>query len=138
MEGSVHGSTIAEVASTYGISYRTLRFYEQKGFLQPLRVGATRVYTSRDRIRLELILKGKKLGFSLEEIWHLVLGPSTTKILGEDDVRDFVSLLSVAEVNARLQDLQKRRLAVDAAILELREALAMMKASSVVRLEVTA
>ena len=138
MEGSAHGSTIAEVASTYGIIYRTLRFYEQKGFLQPLRFGATRVYTSRDRIRLELILKGKKLGFSLEEIWHLVLSPSTTKILAEDDVRDFVSLLSVAEVSARLQDLQKRRLAVDAAILELREALAVMKASSVVRLEVTA
>src|SRR5690606_3753083 len=59
---------IADLAKEIGISTRTIRFYEAKGLLSPERVGATRVFRRRDRARLILILRGKRLGFSLRDI----------------------------------------------------------------------
>jgi DNA-binding transcriptional MerR regulator len=59
---------IADLASEFGISTRAIRFYEAKGLLSPERVGATRVFRRRDRARLILILRGKRLGFSLRDI----------------------------------------------------------------------
>jgi len=59
---------IADLASEFGISTRTIRFYEAKGLLAPERVGSTRVFRRRDRARLMLILRGKRLGFSLKDI----------------------------------------------------------------------
>ena len=64
--------TISQLAEEYGVTLRTLRHYEELGLLAPQRVGATRVYHQRDRIRLELILRGKRLGFSLPEIRTIV------------------------------------------------------------------
>jgi DNA-binding transcriptional MerR regulator len=61
-------STVNEVAEDLGVTPRALRFYEAKGLLTPQRVGTTRVYTRRDRARLQLILRGKRLGFSLADI----------------------------------------------------------------------
>jgi DNA-binding transcriptional MerR regulator len=58
----------AELASDAGVSVRTVRFYEERELLQPRRVGSTRVYSGRDAARLSLILRGKRLGFSLSEI----------------------------------------------------------------------
>jgi len=60
--------TVTELAEDLGITARAVRFYETKGLIKPQRVGATRVYTHRDRGRLKLILRGKRLGFSLAEI----------------------------------------------------------------------
>ncbi|MCR9257662.1 MAG: MerR family DNA-binding transcriptional regulator [Alphaproteobacteria bacterium] len=60
--------TVTQLAEEFGITARTIRFYEQKGLIYPGRAGATRVYTKRDRARLALILRGKRLGFSLGEI----------------------------------------------------------------------
>lgn len=60
--------TVNEIAGELGVTPRALRFYETKGLLLPLRAGTTRVYTRRDRGRLMLILRGKRLGFSLSEI----------------------------------------------------------------------
>ncbi|MGB0847051.1 MAG: MerR family transcriptional regulator [Thiolinea sp.] len=60
--------TISELGDEFGISTRTIRFYEDKELLQPQRVGINRVYNYRDRARLQLILRGKRLGFSLNEI----------------------------------------------------------------------
>ncbi|MEJ2226636.1 MAG: MerR family DNA-binding transcriptional regulator [Alphaproteobacteria bacterium] len=60
--------SITDLAHELGITPRTLRFYEDKGLLTPQRVGGTRVYLQRDRARLILILRGKRLGFSLKEI----------------------------------------------------------------------
>ena len=54
---------IADLAREFGISTRTIRFYEAKGLLNPERVGSTRVFRRRDRARLILILRGKRLGF---------------------------------------------------------------------------
>src|SRR5690606_41139111 len=60
--------TIGELAREFGITARTIRFYEDKGLLSPLRDGQKRLYRRRDRTRLRLILRGKRLGFSLREI----------------------------------------------------------------------
>jgi DNA-binding transcriptional MerR regulator len=60
--------SITELARELGVTPRTLRFYEDKGLLKPQRVGGTRVYVQRDRARLIIILRGKRLGFSLKEI----------------------------------------------------------------------
>ncbi len=64
--------TISTLAEAYGVTLRTLRHYEELGLLSPERVGTARVYHQRDRIRLELILRGKRLGFSLGEIAVIV------------------------------------------------------------------
>lgn len=60
--------SITELADAFGITPRTIRFYESKGLLAPQRAGSTRVYNYRDRARLILILRGKRLGFSLDDI----------------------------------------------------------------------
>lgn len=59
---------IGELASEFDVTLRTLRFYENKGLLEPRRIGTTRLYSRRDRARLKLILMGKRLGFSLHDI----------------------------------------------------------------------
>ena len=60
--------TVTELAAELGVTPRAIRFYEDKGLIDPARVGATRVYTPRERARMLLILRGKRLGFSLAEI----------------------------------------------------------------------
>ncbi len=60
--------TVTQLARDLGITARTIRFYEDKGLITPQRAGSTRVYTGRDRARMILILRGKRLGFSLREI----------------------------------------------------------------------
>jgi DNA-binding transcriptional MerR regulator len=60
--------TIGELAAEFGISTRAIRFYEAEGLLAPLRQGSKRLYRRRDRTRLTLILRGKRLGFTLSEI----------------------------------------------------------------------
>ena len=64
--------TIREMCDTYDVTPRTLRFYEAKELLSPLRDGQKRLFTRRDRGRLKLILRGKRFGFSLEEIRQLL------------------------------------------------------------------
>jgi len=66
VRGDLH--SIQTVASELGISTRSIRFYEDKSLLEPQRVGSMRVYTRREIGRLQLILRGKRLGFSLREI----------------------------------------------------------------------
>jgi DNA-binding transcriptional MerR regulator len=60
--------SVTQLAKDLGITPRTLRFYEDKGLLMPQRLGTTRAYTHRDRVRMILILRGKRMGFSLREI----------------------------------------------------------------------
>ena len=62
---------ISELAREFDITTRSIRFYEDVGLLQPQRQGSTRIYYHRDKIRLKLILRGKRLGFSLAEIREL-------------------------------------------------------------------
>ncbi len=64
--------TIREMCDAYDVTPRTLRFYEAKELLSPIREGQKRLFTKRDRARLKLILRGKRFGFSLEEIRQLL------------------------------------------------------------------
>ncbi|EAR50909.1 transcriptional regulator, MerR family protein [Oceanicola granulosus HTCC2516] len=64
--------TIREMCDTFEVTPRTLRFYEAKELLAPIRQGQKRLFTRRDRARLKLILRGKRFGFSLEEIRQLL------------------------------------------------------------------
>ena len=64
--------TIAELAAEFDVTPRAIRFYEDIGLLEPTRAGRSRVYSQRDRTRLKLTLRGKRLGLSLQEIKQLV------------------------------------------------------------------
>lgn len=64
--------SITELRREFGVSARTLRFYEDKGLLRPARDGQTRLFSYRDRARLKLILRGKRVGFSLTEIKEIL------------------------------------------------------------------
>ncbi len=64
--------TIREMCDAYGVTPRTLRFYESKELLSPIRQGTRRLFTRSDRVRLQLILRGKRFGFSLEDIRQLL------------------------------------------------------------------
>jgi DNA-binding transcriptional MerR regulator len=64
--------TIAEVAEDLGVTHRTIRYYEDLGLITPERRGTTRVFHARDRIRLRLVLRGRRLGFPLEDIRTIV------------------------------------------------------------------
>jgi DNA-binding transcriptional MerR regulator len=69
-EAALNGTTftIGELAREFGITTRAIRFYEDEGLLAPIRLGRKRLYRRRDRGRLKLILRGKRLGFTLGEI----------------------------------------------------------------------
>ena len=64
--------TISAMCEAFGVTARALRFYETKELLTPIRIGQKRLYTRRDRARLKLILRGKRFGFSLEELRQLL------------------------------------------------------------------
>lgn len=104
---------IADLANEFGISTRAIRFYESKGLITPERVGATRVFRRRDRARLILILRGKRLGFSLRDI-------SDYLSLYDADRNQQVNLLA-EKVDERIALLERQRDDLDTTIRELRE-----------------
>ena len=91
--------SIRQLCREFGATARALRFYEDKGLLTPARKGQTRVYDARDRARLKLILRGRRIGFTLQEIRDL-LGLTATS--GED----MATLKARAE--AKLHDVEDR------------------------------
>lgn len=64
--------SIAQLAEEFGVTHRAIRFYEQEGLLAPARRGNRRVYSAGDRVRLKLILRGRRLGFSIAEIKEIL------------------------------------------------------------------
>ena len=64
--------SISQLSQEFDVTTRAIRFYEDEGLLEPRRQGRQRVYSSRDRVRLKLILRGKRLGFSLSEIGDII------------------------------------------------------------------
>ena len=107
--------TITELAEEYGVTLRTLRHYEDVGLLFPERRGTTRVFHHRDRIRLELILRGKWLGFTLPEI--------ATIVNMYDDQPGEAGQLQylIDQIDVRRADLEQRRRDIDATLEELAE-----------------
>jgi DNA-binding transcriptional MerR regulator len=108
--------TIHDLVAEFALTARTLRFYEEKGLLSPQRRGQERLYTRRDRARLKLVLMGRSVGFSLEDI---------ADMLDLYDIGDGqVTQLSVAieKFEAKLAELAARRADIDRAIAELSHA----------------
>jgi DNA-binding transcriptional MerR regulator len=107
--------TISELAGEFGITARAIRFYEDKSLLQPRRNGLARVYGRRDRGRLKLILRGKRLGFSLSDIGEML---DLYDPHGEGREQLTVGL---EKINKRLAVLQQQRRDIDEVIEELQE-----------------
>jgi DNA-binding transcriptional MerR regulator len=104
---------IGELADELGISQRAVRFYETKGLLKPRRVGANRVYDRRDRARLKLILRGKRLGFSLQEISEYL------DLYERDPEQKLQTRHLLTKVEQAIEDLRRKRADIDSTIDEL-------------------
>ncbi|MFC5504406.1 MULTISPECIES: MerR family transcriptional regulator [Hyphomicrobiales] len=112
------GFTISDLARDFGVTLRTLRFYESRGLIAPARSGMTRIYSSRDRARLALILKGKQLGFTLVEIRAMLANED--KKGAEGGAASVGGLqLSREQVLEQLELLRTQRSEIDDAIAEL-------------------
>lgn len=109
--------TIREMCDVYDVTPRTLRFYEAKELLFPIREGQKRLFTKRDRARLKLILRGKRFGFSLEEIRQLL----DLYDMGDQQATQLQRTFEVAQ--ARLQDMIEQREELNEAIDDLKEQL---------------
>ena len=99
--------TIGELAQEFDVTTRAIRFYEDQGLLSPARNGQARVYSARDRVRLKLVLRGKRLGFSLGEIGEMLdLYDADPSEVGQ--LQYFVSKLDErrAQLNQQQQDIQ--------------------------------
>lgn len=115
-EAEVHRLySIGDLSSEFALSHRAIRFYEDHGLLAPRRIGGNRVYGARDRARLQLILRGKRLGFALADIKEL---------LDLYDVdRDHVEQLraTLAKGRARIAELERQQQEIALTLQELRE-----------------
>ena len=107
--------SIAQVADEFGVTHRTVRHYEELGLISPERRGTTRVYHRRDRTRLGLILRGKRLGFPLEEIRTIIDLYDVPR--GRRSQLEYV----LGQIDDRRADLEQRRRDIDAALSELSE-----------------
>ena len=107
--------TIREMCDAFQVTPRTLRFYEAKELLFPIREGQKRLFTRRDRARLKLILRGKRFGFSLEELRQLL----DLYDMGDQQHTQLVKTYEIAE--QRLADMEARRDELNDAIAEQQE-----------------
>lgn len=114
-EGTGELFGITELCRDFGITLRTIRFYEDKGLLAPRRVNGTRVYTRRDRARLALILRSKAIGASLADIKHYLDLYGTH---GEGRVQQLKWVLG--KTDAALAELEQKRAHIEATLAELR------------------
>ena len=109
--------TIRQMCDSFDVTPRTLRFYESKELLFPIREGQKRLFTRRDRARLKLILRGKRFGFSLEQIRQLL----DLYDIGDQQLTQLERAFEIAQ--ERLADLIAQREELDQAISELRDQL---------------
>ena len=113
--------TIRDLTKEFSVTARTLRFYEIEGLLAPRRQGQARIYSNRDRARLSLILRGRRVGFSLAEIAELL------DLYEKGD--EGLSQLQHAEVKfaERISALERQRIDIDAQIADLKLSLTRVK-----------
>ena len=107
--------TIGELAGEFNVTTRTIRFYESKGLISPARRGVARSYSRRDRARLKLILRGKNLGFSLEEIAEYL------KLYDADPAQMAQTQMLLNGVERAIEDLQLKRADLDRTLKDLRD-----------------
>ena len=106
--------TISDMCTAFDVTPRTLRFYEAKELLSPVRVGTRRLFTRRDRARLTLILRGKRFGFSLEDIRQLL------DLYDRDGSQETQLTRTYDVARARLAQMEQQRTELDEAIAELK------------------
>jgi DNA-binding transcriptional MerR regulator len=105
--------SIAELAAEFDVTLRTIRFYEDLGLISPARRGTQRVFGSRDRIRLKLILRGRRLGMTLDEIRTII----DMYDAAPGEVGQLHYLLE--QLDARRADLEERRRDIEESLVEL-------------------
>src|ERR1700735_1008688 len=106
--------TISQMSRVFGVSLRTLRFYEDRGLIKPRREGNGRYYRGGDRIRMEMILKGKKLAFTLTEIQDRIGAK------GAAEMTDLEDQLNPQQVVSQISHLERQRNEIEGAIERLR------------------
>ena len=106
---------VPELAENLGVTPRTIRFYEQKGLVAPQRAGTTRIYTRQDRARMLIILRGKRLGFTLKEIADYL------DLYGADPTQAEQIRMLLTRVRERIEALEDQRQALDVTLDELRD-----------------
>lgn len=104
---------IGDLAREFDVTTRTIRFYEDKGLIAPARRGQRRVYSGRDRVRLKLIMRGKRLGFSLEEVREMI------DLYDEDKTEVAQLRLFVKKIEERQDTLAQQRKDITATLDEL-------------------
>jgi DNA-binding transcriptional MerR regulator len=107
--------SVTELARELDVTPRTIRFYEDQGLILPQRAGATRVYTHRDRARMILILRGKRLGFSIKEIREFL----DLYVVDVTQVEQLQLLLG--KVRHRVRSLEEQKRALDETLRELKD-----------------
>lgn len=107
--------TIGDLATEFGLSPRAIRFYEDQGLLAPGRAGANRVYSRRDRARLMLILRGKRLGFSLSDIREFL------DLYDVDRTKRQQMAMTLDRTRARIRDLEQQLQDITITLAELRD-----------------
>ncbi|RYH02293.1 MerR family DNA-binding transcriptional regulator [Salipiger sp. IMCC34102] len=107
--------TIRQMCDTFGVTPRTLRFYESKELLFPQREGQKRLFTRSDQARLKLILRGKRFGFSLEEVRKLL------ELYQMNDGQQTQLSCTLEVARGHLAEMQAQRAELDEAIAELKE-----------------
>ncbi|MBV0934380.1 MerR family transcriptional regulator [Marinobacterium weihaiense] len=117
--------SISELAAEFDITTRSIRFYEDQGLLHPSRRGQTRIYSSKDRVRLKLILRGKRLGFSLAETRELFDLWDETLSGSEKQLQLLLKTINGkrAELEQQLKDIAMVQLELDSAEARCLEAL---------------
>ncbi len=108
--------SISDLASEFDVTTRTIRFYEEKGFLQPDREGTRRIYSPSDRTKLRLILRGKRLGLSLDESAEIVLMYGSSR----NNRKQLEKL--IARIREKQVDLKNQQRDLDFMLLDLRNA----------------
>jgi DNA-binding transcriptional MerR regulator len=106
--------TISELAAEFGITPRAIRFYEDEELIKPTRQGQSRIYAPRDRVRLALILRGKRVGFSLLEIKEML------DLYDINDGQATQLAVTVRKFSERISLLERQRADIDHALEELR------------------
>ncbi|MES9970559.1 MAG: MerR family DNA-binding transcriptional regulator [Candidatus Thiodiazotropha sp.] len=107
--------SVTELAEQLGITPRAIRFYETKGLIKPQRAGTTRVYTHRDRARLQLILRGKRLGFTLANIKEYL------DLYDVDPSQETQVQMLLKGITRRIGELEQQREDLETTLIELEE-----------------
>ena len=113
MADSVDLKGIQEVADLLSVTPRTLRFYEEKGLIRPRRIGAIRVYQQCEIVRIRLVLRGKRMGFSLTETAEFI------KLYDADPQHPEQLIALTEKIRHRIAELTQRREAIDQTLTEL-------------------